>query len=292
MEPRTPRTRLPGVSIGHWTDPSAMTGCTVVLLPEGAVASREVRGGAPATRDLDALAPDKAVTSIDAVLLTGGSAFGLAAAEGVMRFLEVAGRGVPTPGGRVPIVPTLALFDLGVGDPKVRPTAEDGYSAAVAASGPRFEVGQLGAGTGAFTSQWRGVENLRAGGIRYAESTLGDLVVGALCAVNAYGDVDPGGTEVDLDSVANLVPPFDYTSDRVHTTIGVVMTNARLDKTACFVVAQGAHDGLSRALTPPHTRYDGDGFVAVATGEVAADVDTVRLMALDAVSRAIRSAGH
>ncbi|MEH6381245.1 MAG: P1 family peptidase, partial [Dietzia cercidiphylli] len=157
-----------------------MTGCTVVLLPEGAVASREVRGGAPATRDLDALAPDKAVTSIDAVLLTGGSAFGLAAAEGVMRFLEEAGRGVPTPGGRVPIVPTLALFDLGVGDPKVRPTAEDGYSAAVAASGPRFEVGQLGAGTGAFTSQWRGVENLRAGGIRYAESTLGDLVVGAL----------------------------------------------------------------------------------------------------------------
>lgn len=292
MEPRTPRTRLPGVSIGHWTDPSAMTGCTVVLLPEGAVASREVRGGAPATRDLDALAPDKAVTSIDAVLLTGGSAFGLAAAEGVMRFLEEAGRGVPTPGGRVPIVPTLALFDLGVGDSKVRPTAEDGYSAAVAASGPRFEVGQLGAGTGAFTSQWRGVENLRAGGIRYAESTLGDLVVGALCAVNAYGDVDPGGTEVDLDSVANLVPPFDYTSDRVHTTIGVVMTNARLDKTACFVVAQGAHDGLSRALTPPHTRYDGDGFVAVATGEVAADVDTVRLMALDAVSRAIRSAGH
>lgn len=292
MEPRTPRTRLPGVSIGHWTDPSAMTGCTVVLLPEGAVASREVRGGAPATRDLDALAPDKAVTSIDAVLLTGGSAFGLAAAEGVMRFLEEAGRGVPTPGGRVPIVPTLALFDLAVGDPKVRPTAEDGYSAAVAASGPRFEVGQLGAGTGAFTSQWRGVENLRAGGIRYAESTLGDLVVGALCAVNAYGDVDPGGTEVDLDSVANLVPPFDYTSDRVHTTIGVVVTNARLDKTACFVVAQGAHDGLSRALTPPHTRYDGDGFVAVATGEVAADVDTVRLMALDAVSRAIRSAGH
>ncbi|MFN3601398.1 MAG: P1 family peptidase [Dietzia sp.] len=291
MAPRTLQTRLPGVSVGHWTDSSALTGCTVVLLPEGAVASREVRGGAPATRDLDALAPDKAVTAIDAVLLTGGSAFGLAAAEGVMRFLEEAGRGVPTPGGRVPIVPTLALFDLGVGSSEVRPTSDDGYSAATAATNPRFDVGQVGAGTGAFTSQWRGAENIRAGGIQYAESTLGDLVVGALCAVNAYGDVDPGGTAVDFDSVANLVPPFDYSSDRVHTTIGVVVTNARLDKTSCYVVAQGAHDGLSRALTPPHTRYDGDGFVAVATGEVPADVDTVRLMALDAVSRAIRSAG-
>ncbi|MFN3339094.1 MAG: P1 family peptidase [Dietzia sp.] len=290
MEPLSPQTRLPGVSIGHWTDPTALTGCTVVLLPEGAVASREVRGGAPATRDLDALAPDKAVTTIDAVLLTGGSAFGLAAAEGVMRFLEEAGRGVPTPGGRVPIVPTLALFDLGIGNSKVRPTADNGYSAAAAATSPRFDVGQVGAGTGAFTSQWRGAENIRAGGIRYAESTLGDLVVGALCAVNAYGDIDTGGTAVDFDAVANLVPPFEYASDRVHTTIGVVMTNARLDKTSCFVVAQGAHDGLSRALTPPHTRYDGDGFVSVATGEVAADVDTVRLMALDAVSRAIRSA--
>ncbi|WP_216692737.1 P1 family peptidase [Dietzia psychralcaliphila] len=290
MEPRSLHTRLSGVSVGHWTDSEALTGCTVVLLPEGAVASREVRGGAPATRDLDALAPDKAVTAIDAVLLTGGSAFGLAAAEGVMQFLEEAGRGVPTPGGRVPIVPTLALFDLGIGSSKVRPTADNGYSAAAAATTPLFDVGQVGAGTGAFTSQWRGTENIRAGGIRYAESTVGDLVVGALCAVNAYGDVDQGGTAVDLACVANLVPPFDYASDRVHTTIGVVMTNARLDKTACYVVAQGAHDGLSRALTPPHTRYDGDGFVAVATGEVAADVDTVRLMALDAVSRAIRSA--
>ena len=284
------QTTLAGVTIGHWTDSVALTGCTVVLVPEGSVASREVRGGAPATRELDALAPDKAVSTVDAVVLTGGSAFGLAAADGVMRFLEQAGRGVPTPGGRVPIVPTLALFDLGVGEASVRPTAEEGYAAAAAASGPGFAIGQVGAGTGAFTSWWRGRDAYAPGGIRYAEVSSGGLVVGALCAINAYGDVDPGGKPVSLASVEALVPPFEYTSDRLHTTIGSVITNARLDKIGCHVLAQGAHDGLARALTPPHTRYDGDAFVAVATGEVPADVDTVRLMALDAVSRAIRSA--
>lgn len=286
------RTTLTGVSVGHWTDPAALTGCTVVLLPEGSVGSREIRGGAPATRDLDALAPDKAVSSVDAVVLTGGSAFGLAAADGVMRFLEEAGRGVQTPGGRVPIVPTLALFDLGVGDSLVRPTAESGYSAAAAATRQEFDVGQVGAGTGAFTSWWRGRDAVASGGIHYAEVRLGELVVGALCAVNAFGDVDHGGTAVSLEAVADLVPPFEFSSERLHTTIGVVVTNARLDKVGCHVVAQGAHDGLARSLMPPHTRYDGDALVAVATGQITADVDTVRLMALDAVSSAVREAGQ
>ncbi|WP_295647771.1 P1 family peptidase [uncultured Dietzia sp.] len=285
-------TGLRGVSVGHWSDHAARTGCTVLILPEGTVASREVRGGAPATRDLDALAPDKAVNSTDAVVLTGGSAFGLAAADGVMRFLEAAGRGVPTPGGRVPIVPTLALFDLGIGDASVRPSADNAFAAAQAASGPEFEVGQIGAGTGALTSWWRGRDAARPGGLRYAETALGEIVVGAWCAVNAFGDIDHGGdAEIDLSAVADLAPPFDFGSERTHTTIGAVVTNARLDKTACYVMAQGAHDGLSRALTPPHTRYDGDAFIAAATGEVPADVDTVRLMALDAVTRAIRGAG-
>ena len=284
-------TRLRDVKVGHWSDQPARTGCTVLILPEGTVASREVRGGAPATRDLDALAPDKAVTTTDAVVLTGGSAFGLAAADGVMRFLEDAGRGVPTPAGRVPIVPTLALFDLGVGDASVRPTAENGLEAARSATGPEFTIGQIGAGTGTLTSWWRGVDAARPGGLRYAETVMGGIVVGAWCAVNAYGDIDHGGsTSVDLAAVADLAPPFEFESTRTHTTIGAVVTNARLDKTACHVVAQGAHDGLSRALTPPHTRYDGDAFIAAATGQVPADVDTVRLMALDAVSRAIRSA--
>lgn len=268
-----------------------MTGCTVVLLPKGTVASREVRGGAPATRDLDALAPDKAVTEIDAVLLTGGSAFGLAAADGVMRFLEEAGRGVVTPGGRVPIVPTMALFDLAVGDSSIRPSSQSGYEAAACASSDEVNQGQVGAGTGAFTSHWRGPSGRRPGGFHYAECRLGDLVVGAACAVNAYGDVDDGLTPVSLEAVSELDAPFEYTSSRIHTTIGVVLTNAKLDKIGCHVVAQGAHDGLSRALIPPHTRYDGDGFIAAATGQIAAHVDTVRLMALAAVTEAIRLAG-
>lgn len=283
---------VPDVGVGHWTDPVARTGCTVVLLPDGTVASAEVRGGAPATREFAALAPDKAVLNIDAVVLTGGSAFGLASADGAMRFLEETGRGVPTPGGRVPVVPALALFDLAVGDSRVRPTAEDGYRAATAAARePEGPVsGQLGAGTGAYTSHWRGPGHRRPGGLRYAESYLDDLVVGALCAVNAYGDVDAGDSAPELDAVVDLDAPFAFEQSRNHTTIGVVVTNAKLDKVECHIVAQGAHDGLSRALTPPHTRFDGDAFVAASTGGVDAHVDTVRLMALDAVSTAIRSA--
>lgn len=285
---------VPGVGVGHWTDPVARTGCTVVLLPDGTVASAEVRGGAPATREFAALAPDKAVLNIDAVVLTGGSAFGLASADGAMRFLEETGRGVPTPGGRVPVVPALALFDLAVGDSRVRPTADDGYRAATAAAresaGP--VSGRLGAGTGAHTSHWRGPEHRRPGGLRYAESRLGDLVVGALCAVNAYGDVDAGDSAPEWDAVAALDEPFAFEHSRTHTTIGVVVTNAKLSKVECHIVAQGAHDGLARALTPPHTRFDGDAFVAASTGEADAHVDTVRLMALDAVSTAIRSAAE
>lgn len=280
---------IPGVQVGHWTDAEGQTGCTVLVLPEGTVASCEVRGGAPASRELDALSPDKAVVSVDAVVLTGGSAFGLAAADGVLRYLEQQGRGVPTPAGRVPIVPTLALFDLGAGDPTARPTAESGYLAAGASTGPQILRGRLGAGTGAYTAHWRGPEQRRPGGLGYAERRLGELVVGALCAVNAFGDIDLGGAEIGLDAVAVLEGGFEFDHARAHTTIGAVVTNARLDKSGCRIVAQGAHDGLSRALTPPHTRFDGDGFVAAATGRVDAHVDTVRLMALAAVVDAIRS---
>ncbi|WP_280456280.1 P1 family peptidase, partial [Nocardia brasiliensis] len=137
---------IPGVRVGHWSDPHGETGCTVLILPEGTVASCEVRGGAPASRELDVLAPDKTVPFIDAVVLTGGSAFGLAAADGVMRYLEEHDRGVSTPGGKVPIVPALALFDLSAGDPKARPTAERGYAAAHATTGEQVLTGRVGAG--------------------------------------------------------------------------------------------------------------------------------------------------
>ncbi|WP_225724809.1 MULTISPECIES: P1 family peptidase [unclassified Nocardia] len=280
---------IPGVRIGHWTDPVGETGCTVLILPERTTASCEVRGGAPASRELAALAPDKTVVTVDAIVLTGGSAFGLASADGVMRYLEERGRGVPTPGGPVPIVAALGLFDLSVGDPAARPTAEHGYAAAEASSGEQILHGRVGAGAGAYVSHWRGPRLRVPGGIGYAERQLGDVVVGAVCAVNAFGDIDDGASDISFDAVAQLDRPFEFEGSRMHTTIGAVLTNARLDKVACQIVAQGAHDGLSRALTPPHTRFDGDGFIAAATGQVDANVDVVRLLALAAVTEAIRS---
>lgn len=276
-----------GVKVGHWTDEVARTGCTVVEFPPGTAASYECRGGAPAARELTLLEPDKSVTSIDALLLTGGSAFGLAAADGVMRRMEELGRGVPTPAGAVPIVPALGIFDLAVGDRTVRPGPEQGYAAALAASSDDPETGQVGAGTGAYVSHWRGPQGARPGGIRTATRQLGDVVVWALLAINAFGDIDPGTPQVELAPVAALGGGFDF--DRTHTTIGFVATNARLDKIGCRIVAQGAHDGLARAITPPHTRFDGDAFVAAATGEVPAHVDVVRLLALAAVVDAIRA---
>jgi len=279
-----------GVRVGHWTDAEAQTGCTVIELPEGTVASYEARGGAPASREVELLHPDKTVAAVDAVLLTGGSAFGLAAADGVMRYYAQAGRGVLTHAGQVPIVPALALFDLAAGDGTVRPAAEHGYLAAAATSQAQVLSGRVGAGAGAYTGHWRGPAGRRPAGLAARVARLGNLVVGALCAVNAFGDIGPGDGSLGFGAVevlAALPPPF--AGARAHTTIGVVCTNARLDKAGCLIVAQGAHDGLSRAITPPHTRYDGDAFIAAATGEVDAHVDAVRYLALTAVCEAIRS---
>jgi len=317
------RVPVPGVKVGHWTDPVGRTGCTVVELPPGSTASYECRGGAPASRELTVLEPDKSVTQVDAVLLTGGSAFGLAAADGVMRRYEELDRGVPTPGGRVPIVPTLALFDLTVGDPRARPTAEHGYAAASAVTDDAELSGPVGAGTGAHVGQWRGPQGRSPGGLGHGVGRLGDVLVWALVAVNAFGDVDDGSSGTSFAAVEHLQRPLgfegaagatgaggpgsgvggdggsgarlrvggDGRGERLHTTIGVVVTNARLDKTGCHVVAQGAHDGLARAITPPHTRYDGDAFIAAATGQIEADIDVVRLLALAAVCDAVRSVG-
>lgn len=279
-------TDVAGLTVGHWTDPEARTGCTVVLVPEGTVASAEVRGGAPATRDLDLLAPDKLVDRIDAVVLSGGSAFGLAAADGVMAWLEERGRGFPTPAGPVPIVPGLSLFDLAVGSPSVRPGPSEGRAACVAATAGEVAHGLVGAGCGATVGAWRGPEHGRPAGLGGATVRVGDLVVSALVAVNAAGDVDTDGT--GLDGVEDLVGAAAGDGPLGHTTIGVIATNARLDKVGCLVVAQGGHDGLGRSLVPAHTRVDGDALVALATGEVDAAVDQVRVLAVAAVERAVR----
>jgi L-aminopeptidase/D-esterase-like protein len=284
-------TEISGIRAGHWTDPAARTGCTVVLFPPNTVASCEVRGGAPASRELAVLAPEATVSHVDAAVLTGGSAFGLAAADGVMRFCEERGLGVATPAGPVPIVPALGLFDLGAGPSSVRPDAAAGHAAAVAAEhGGPVAVGAVGAGAGSRVSHRLGDAGARSGGISAATLRAGDLVVSVIAAVNAYGDLDVDGAGVgrlaaELAAGSSLGPKQVFAS----TTIGVLSTNARLDKLGCLIVAQGAHDGLARAVSPPHTRYDGDAFIAAATGEVDADIDVVRVLAVAAVERAIRA---
>jgi len=276
-------TDVDGVRVGHWTDADARTGCTVVLLPEGTVASGEVRGGAPATREFALLDPTRMVTRVDAVVLAGGSAFGLAAADGVMAHLAEAGVGFATAGGPVPIVVAMALYDLTTGDGSVRPTAEHGRLAAERARGGAVETGQVGAGTGATVAKWRGPEHRRPGGLVTASLRgPGGLVVAALVAVNAFGE--PGASPHDV--VDGTARGSDLAPGQ-NTTIGLVATNAALDKVGCHLLAQSAHDGLARAVSPVHTAVDGDAFVAAATGAVDAEPAAVRNLAVAAVSEAI-----
>jgi L-aminopeptidase/D-esterase-like protein len=276
--------RVPGVKVGHWTDARARTGCTAIILPEGTTASGEVRGGAPATREWALLDPQRTVDRVDAVLLCGGSAFGLAAADGAVRWLEDNGRGFPTPAGPVPIVVAAALFDLTSGDPSVRPGPDEGRAACEDARENAGEKGPIGAGTGATVGRWQGEQ--RQAGLGGGLQTQGDLVVGALAAVNAFGDLRSGENERHEPPAAPPAGPAPLTN----TTLVAVATNARLDKAGCFLLSQSAHDGLARALEPVHTQFDGDAAVAAATGQVEAHVETVRLLTARAVEDAIRDA--
>ncbi|MGH9111562.1 MAG: P1 family peptidase [Acidimicrobiales bacterium] len=301
-------TDVGGLRVGHWTDVAAATGCTVVLFPEGTVASGEVRGGAPATREFALLDPARTVARIDALVLTGGSAFGLASADGAMRFCEERGLGFATPAGPVPIVVALGLFDLLVGDPAVRPGAAQGYSACEAATAGAVELGAVGAGTGATVGKLDPNRAPSPGGLVSASETVGELCVAALVAVNAVGvpggaghaAVDMAAARLTGEGPAGAIAPDGIPSLPPtllgNTTVGLVATNARLDKLGCLLVAQGAHDGLARALFPVHTRADGDAFVAAATGALdgdradhGIDVDVVRALAAHVVAEAVGS---
>ncbi|MDQ1446717.1 MAG: hypothetical protein QOI20_3181 [Acidimicrobiaceae bacterium] len=289
-------TDVPGVRVGHWTAPAAAaTGCTVVLLPAGTVASGEVRGGAPGTREFALLAPERLVGRVDAVVLSGGSAFGLAACDGVMAWCEERGIGFPTGAGPVPIVVGMVLFDLLVGDGSARPDAASGRSACDAAGAGPFDVGRVGAGAGATVRKWTGAAaDVRPGGLGTATARSGDVVVSALFAVNAVGDLpDDPGTDPSGESGGGprlLRLPMQGPRFAEQTTIGVVATNATLDKVGCLLVAQSAHDGLARALDPAHLSVDGDAVVACAVGAVDAPVDHVRVLAAQATEAAIRAA--
>ena len=276
-------TDVAGVRVGHWTHHAAQTGCTVVLFPAGTVASGEVRGGAPGTREFALLEPHRGVQRIDAAVLCGGSAFGLAACDGVVQWCEERGLGMPTIAGPVPIVVGCVLYDLAVGDASVRPGAADGYAACVAAVSGPFATGQVGAGTGATVGKHRGPGSSRPGGIGTATCRGDDgLVVSALIACNAWGDL-----REHAGAIANAGA---YTS----TTIGVIATNARLDKVQCLLAAQSGHDGMARALAPVHAVVDGDALIAAATGEVQVPqplgLEVVRAMVADAVEQATRAA--
>lgn len=273
-------TDVSGVMVGHWTDSRARTGATVIVFPPNTIASGEVRGGAPATREFALLNPLNLVQTIDAVVLSGGSAFGLAAADGVVRGLAEQGRGFPTQHGVVPIVVGLSLYDLGVGDASVRPGADEGYAAMRSASTGEVELGPVGAGTGATTDKWSG--SARDSGLGSATVRAGELVVSALIAVNAFGAIDDGTATTDPG------PPAGFSLGE-NTTIGVIATNAVADKALCHLMAQSGHDGMARALRPAHTMADGDALVAAATGQVHVDGFHLRVLAQDAVTLAIRS---
>ncbi|MGK5685216.1 P1 family peptidase [Actinoplanes sp. URMC 104] len=272
--------------LGHWTGDG--TGVTVVLPPPGTVASGEIRGGAPATREFALLDPLRLVGTVDAVVLSGGSAFGLAAGDGVTQVLRSRGRGFPTSAGPVPIVVGMSIFDASVAEPP--PFAEAGRSAVLAAlTGPEpLETGRVGAGTGAVTGTWRGRRD--PGGFGAATGRAGAASVTALVVVNAWGDVlAPDGRPVfapDAPAAAPAPAPF----PAANTTVGVVLTDARLDKMGCHLLAQSGHTGFARALHPAHSRFDGDAVVALATGEADGDLDHLRAVTADVMATAIRSA--
>jgi L-aminopeptidase/D-esterase-like protein len=295
-------TDVPGILVGNATDPDGLTGCTVVLCPRGTVGSGEVRGGAPGTRETDLLRPGMLVEEVHAVVLTGGSVFGLAAADGVVRFLEERGVGFDTGVARVPIVPAAVLFDLGVGSAYARPGPDDGYRAASAASAD-VPQGNVGAGTGATVAKLHGSDRQVKGGLGTASGRRGDLVVGVLVAVNAVGEILDDAGDILAGAAPGPEPaagPPPAGSPNGHsdppglpftnTTIGVVATNARLSKERAHLLALAAHDGLDIAIRPAHTMHDGDTVFSLATGETDASQSEIEEMAVEVMARAIRSA--
>jgi L-aminopeptidase/D-esterase-like protein len=296
-------TAVPGIKVGHVTLDERPTGCTVVLAEAGAVGGVDVRGSAPGTRETDLLSPLNTVDRVHAVVLSGGSAFGLDAASGAVRWLEERGIGFPTRAARVPIVPAAILYDLGLGDARIRPTADCGYRAAAAASGTAVPEGSVGAGAGATVGKMRGPEHAMRGGIGSAAIRLpGGLIVAALVAVNAFGDVvdpatgrivagarnDDGRTLADARRLLRQEPGRTF-APGANTTLAVVATNARLSKAEAAKVASMAHDGFARAIVPVHTPVDGDTIFALATGarEPGDSLVTIGALAADVTAEAI-----
>ncbi|CBH21072.1 conserved protein of unknown function [Acetoanaerobium sticklandii] len=297
----TIKTTVKGIKIGNLQDEEALTGVTVILCENGATAGVDVRGSAPGTRETDLLDPVNTVDKVHAVVLSGGSAFGLAAATGVMKYLEEREIGFDVGVTKVPIVCQAVLFDLLLGDYKVRPDEVMGYKACENA-GEDFEIGNYGAGTGASIGKINSMEFAMKSGLGYSEFVHeSGLVVGALVAVNAFGDIIKDGKIIagalnkDKASFANTSKLMTSSLlqrgfDNTNTTIGAIITNAKLSKAQCKKVSQVAHNGYARAISPIHTTLDGDTIFALATGEIETSIDVVANLASEVMQEAIYSA--
>ncbi len=296
--------QVPGLKVGHYTDLEAATGCTVVLCDRGAVPGVHVSGASPGGREIELLRPGYSVNLVHGILLSGGSAYGLDAAAGVMKYLEERGSGFDTVAGVVPIVPAAKIFDLSIGDARVRPTAANAYEACCLAGERGIAEGSVGAGTGASVGKCLGMEHATKGGIGMATVHLDDeVVVTAIIVVNAWGDVidpssgctvagprdvDTGGLlrTADLLRQSRMRRPFPTSN----TVIGVVATNVRLRKTQTHRLAQMAQTGLARTVDPCGSMYDGDTLFVLSAGDRRCDMNVLGIAAVDAVSMAVQRA--
>jgi L-aminopeptidase/D-esterase-like protein len=295
---------VPGIKVGQESNLEALTGCTVVICERGAVAGVDVRGGAPGSRETDLMKPENLVDRVHAIFLGGGSAFGLDGASGVMQYLEERKIGFDVGVTRVPIVPASVLFDLTVGDYRVRPDKEMGYRACLNATDQFVKQGNAGAGTGATVGKFLGPGNSMKSGLGTYSVKAGDLVVGAIVAVNAFGDViDPvtgeilaGTLKPDSDEFADTVKLMSGLPEGIgnafvsNTTIGVIATNAKLTKAGANKVASMAHNGLARTIRPCHTMFDGDTIYAMSTSDLEADINVVGLLACEVMAKAVVNA--
>ena len=289
-------TDIDGVSLGHYTDDENKTGCSVVIIDGGGVCGVDVRGSAPGTRETDLMRPTAAVQKVNALMLSGGSAFGLAAADGVMRYLEENGQGFDTGVGKVPIVAAAVLFDLATGSAKIRPTSENGYEACLNAKPDSSDCGNIGAGTGATTGKAGGMKYAGKGGFGTASVDLGGGVIVAACfAVNAVGDVydHMNGEKIagmqGMESVDVFLGCAAQDMTGRNTTIGIIGTNALLTKEQANKLAQVGQDGIAMCIRPAHTMHDGDTVFAFGTGQKKCNVDAVLAAGTKAAALAIEN---
>jgi L-aminopeptidase/D-esterase-like protein len=294
---------VPGIKVGHFCLQTARTGCTVILPQKEVVAGVDVRGSAPGTREIELLKPVRLVEKIHAILLTGGSAFGLDAAGGVQRYLEERHIGFETGVARIPIVPTAVIYDLAIGDPNIRPDANAGYQACQNATSDTVEEGRVGAGCGATVGKFLSMGRCSSGGIGTASiSLVNGVIIGALTVVNSLGEVlDEHGNiiaGIHNDDQSGFIPSLDILKkmtqdlgfESTNTTLSVVATNAALNKESATKIAQMAQDGVAMSIRPAHTMYDGDIVFAMSTGVIVADVTVVGSFAAQVVAESIRRA--